>query len=459
MFSAIILGVTTIVVAAAIYYAWISFPIITGFGAKQKCSCMFVSGRDETSIDTSELGLFPFTLVHYKVDKNAKTVTGSILGLARKKAIYRDKLGCTLVSEIPEETIRSQQFNIPAPPAINQNELYWPKGNIKKDTILEGLNYTKLSNAIDKAFTEPHIGKLQRTRAVVVLYDGELVAEKYAPGFNENTKMYGWSMAKSITSALIGILDKEGKLDIHQPAPVSEWSDKSDPRHAITIEELLQQMSGLDFEENYAKSSDVTDMLHKKADMGGYTANLPLAHKPGTFFNYSSGNSNILSKIIRKTAGENNYAAFPYTALFYKIGMYNTLLEPDANGTYVGSSYVMATAKDFARFGLLYYDKGEWEGERILPENWVNETIKAPAANPLKNYGYQFWLNGISETDATQRVFNDVPADLFYCDGFGEQGIFIIPSKKLVVVRLGLTLDKSFDVNEFLKDIIDATEP
>lgn len=458
MISTILIGLAAVVATGGIYYAWVSFPIISGFGAKQKCSCMFVSGRDEASVDKDELGGFPFPIVSYKVDTEAKTVTGSILGFAVKKAIYRDKLGCTLINEIPEEETRAQQFNIPQPPSIDQSNLFFPEGNKMKDSVFSGVDYSRLSEAINTAFTEPNPDKQQRTRAVVVLYNGELIAEKYAPGFNEYTKMYGWSMAKSTTAAQIGILEKEGKLNINEPAPVAFWKDPADPRHTITIKDLLQQMSGLDFEENYTKSSDVTDMLHKKADMGGYTASLPLAHQPGTVFNYSSGNSNILSKIIRNTLGEKNYAAFPYTSLFYRIGMYNSLLEPDANGTYVGSSYIMATAKDYARFGLLYLNNGIWQGERILPENWVNETTKAPAANKLQNYGYQFWLNGFSETNPKERVFKDVPSDLFYCDGFGEQGIFIIPSKKLVVVRLGLTLDKSFDVNGFLKDIIESVE-
>ena len=192
--------------------------------------------------------------------------------------------------------------------------------------------------------------------------------------------------------------------------------------------------------------------------MAAFTASHPLANKPGTVFNYSSGNSNVLSRIIRQTVGEKDYAAYPFNALFYKIGMYNTLIEPDASGTYVNSSYVNATARDYARFGLLYYYDGVWNGERILPEGWVQQTVTPPATNKLKNYGYQFWLNGFDANDPTKHVFPGVPADMFYCDGFAYQGIYIIPSKKLVVVRLGLTLDKSFDTNAFLKSIIDAVE-
>jgi CubicO group peptidase (beta-lactamase class C family) len=320
------------------------------------------------------------------------------------------------------------------------------------------INKEKLNEAIEWAFIERFADKKARTRAVVVVYDGKLVAEKYAPGFDKNTMMYGWSMAKSFTAALIGVLVKQGKLDITKPAPVPEWNNKNDPRNAITIKHLLQQTSGLDYQEDYTKASSVTNMLFKKGDMAAYAATLDLAHKPGTVFNYSGGNTNILSRIMRQTVGEKDYAAFPFTGLFYKIGMYHTLLEPDASGTYVGSSYIMATARDYARFGLLYYNDGVWNGERILPEGWVKETATAPAANTTKNYGYQFWLNGMNKSDTSKHVFPDVPADMFYCDGYGFQDIYIIPSKKLVIVRLGLTLDRSFDENAFLKNIIDALQ-
>ncbi len=156
----------------------------------------------------------------------------------------------------------------------------------------------------------------------------------------------------------------------------------------LRIENLLQQTSGLDFVENYSKASDVTNMLYKTGNMAAFTAGHSLAHRPGTVFSYSSGNSNILSRIIRQTVGEKDYASYPATSLFYKIGMYNTLFEPDPSGTYVGSSYINATARDFARFGLLYYNDGVWNGEKILPENWVQQTVTSPAANKVK----ELWL-------------------------------------------------------------------
>jgi len=450
------LAILAAVLIWAIRYAWVSFPIISGFGAKQMCSCMFVSGRTKESIDTSELGDIPFTLGTYKPDMKDSSVTGSVWGMARKKAIYRKGIGCTLVNNITEKELRAQTFNIPAPPAGNTDTIPWPYGDRIADTIPAGINTEKLNAAVAWAFTEHFADKKARTRAVVIVYNGQLVAEKYAPGFDKNTMMYGWSMAKSFTAALTGVLVNKGKLDITKPAPVQEWNNTNDPRHSITIKDLLQQTSGLDYQEDYTKASSVTNMLFKKGDMAAYAAASDLAHQPGTVFNYSGGNSNILSRIVRQAVGEKDYAAFPFKELFYKIGMYHTLLEPDAAGTYVGSSYIMATARDFARFGLLYYNDGVWNNERILPGGWVKETATAPEANATKNYGYQFWLNGVNKISPSTHIFPDVPADMFYCDGYGFQDIYIIPSKKLVVVRLGLTLDKSFDENAFLKNIIGA---
>jgi len=445
-----------IALAWVIHYAWTSFPIVSGFDAKQVCSCVFVSGRTKESIDTGEMGQFPFSLGKYEIDMQDSSVTASVWGMAKRKAIYRKGVGCTLINDISEQELRSQVFSIPPPPVQNTDSMAWPLGDKLNDTIPAGIDMEMLKAAVDNAFTEPYTGKKQRTRAVIVLYNGQLVAEKYAPGFDRNTKMYGWSMAKSFTAALIGTLVKQGRLDVQQPAPVTEWKDADDPHHKIILKDLLQQTTGLDFLEDYSKASDVTNMLYKEKDMAAFTARHSLAHDPGTVFNYSSGNSNILARIIRQTVGEKDYAAYPFTALFYRTGMYNTSYEPDASGTYVGSSYINATARDYARFGLLYSNDGIWNGERILPEGWVKQTTLAPAFNLRKNYGYQFWLNGINLDDPSRRIYPDVPADMFLCDGYAGQAIYIIPSKKLVVVRLGLTLDHSFNENEFLKGIISA---
>ena len=228
-----------------------------------------------------------------------------------------------------------------------------------------------------------------------------------------------------------------------------------DPRHSISIENLLQQRSGLDFEEIYYRASDATKMLFQKSDMAAFAASHPLKFRPGSVFHYSSGNSNILSRIIRQTVGDSLYVCFPYEELFYKLGMYSAVLEPDPSGTFVGSSYMYANARDWARLGLLFLDDGVINKERILPEGWVAKSTR-PAAADKKGYGFQIWLN--TGGDTSLKRFPAAPADMYYADGFESQLIFIIPSKKLVVVRLGLTQHNNFDGNHFLQDILAATK-
>jgi CubicO group peptidase (beta-lactamase class C family) len=438
-----------------IYYCTISFPIISGYGAKIMCSSIFVSNRTEEDIKKNELGAFPLNLATFTIDRKDSSVTATVFGFASKKAIYRPGLGATLVSELSEKEIREQKFRILPPPLVKTDTLLWPLGD-KLPAAPSNIDQSQVQLAVKNAFEEKDPKNLVHTRAVVVVYDGQLIYEQYAPGYNQDSKLIGWSMAKSITSCLIGMLVKDGKIDINNPAPVEEWKNPGDPRNKITIKDILQQSSGLDFLEDYSGSSDATKMLFQKANAGAYTASRPLKHKPSSFFYYSSGNSNILSRIIRNTIGDTEYHNFPYQRLFYKLGMYHTTLEPDASGTFVGSSFIYATARDFARFGLLYLNDGVYNNERLLPEGWVKESaIVAPSAT-LGQYGYQFWLNAGPKNDSKQRKFPAAPTEMFYADGFEGQHIFIIPSKKLVVVRLGFAPADNFDADTLLAGILQA---
>jgi CubicO group peptidase (beta-lactamase class C family) len=436
-----------------IYYCWKSFPILTSYGSKVMCSAVFVAGRNEQQVRDQDLSAYMMKLADFKVNYTDSSVTGSILGFAKRKAIYRNGLGATLVSELSEQDIRMKHFNLAAKPAANTDTIAWPLGDKLIDTFPAAVDSAKLQSAIQNIFLEKDTILPIRTRAVIVLYNGQLIAERYADGFTAKTKLLGWSMTKSVTGALTGILVKEGKLAVDAAARVPEWHNANDPRHSITIANLLQQRSGLDFEEDYSKLSDATRMLFQKADMGGYTASRPLKTQPGSVFYYSSGNSNILSRIIRQTLGDSLYYAFPYRQLFYKLGMYSALIEPDASGTFVGSSYMYATARDWARFGLLYLNDGVFNKERILPEGWVAQS-KRPVSTNKRGYGYQIWLN--TGGDTSIKRYPSAPADMFYADGFESQLIFVIPSKNLVVVRLGLTQHNNFDGNKFLHDVLAA---
>jgi CubicO group peptidase (beta-lactamase class C family) len=440
-----------LVLAIGVWYAWRAFPIISGFGVKNMASAVFLQHRNPADVLKEELAFFPVSLGTYTINKNDSSVTGSVWGFAKRKAIYRTGLGCTLVNDFTETEIRQQQFDLPDRVQINTDTIPWPYGDKITDSIPAAINKPLLLKAINNAMHAMHHNQPAYTRAVLVVYDGKIVAEQYAPGYDKNTVMLGWSMSKSLTAAVVGVLVKEGKLHPAAPAPVPEW--KHTPKEKITLQQLLQQTSGLDYTEDYSSPSEATDMLFKRGDMAAFIAKLPLKFQPGTIFNYSSGNANILSRIIRQTVGDTHYASYPYDSLFHKINMYSLLLEPDASGTYVGSSYSYATARDFARFGLLYYNNGVWNGQQILPVNWVKESIQPAAADRFKHYGYQFWLNGLNEQDSTKRLYPDAPADMFFADGFGGQNIYIIPSKKLVIVRLGV---RGMDENKFFKEVMQA---
>ncbi len=443
-----------IILIYGISYAWRAFPILSGYGSKMLCSCVMLAGRQPDDVIKNELGRLPLSWGTFKVDFSDSSATGSVFGLAVKKAIFRKGLGCTLISEISEDEIRTQNFTLKTPSLINTDTIPWPRGDKLSDLLPAEINFEKLNSVVEDAFKEPSPEKLRKTRSIVVVYDGQIIAEKYADGFDKNTKQHGWSMTKSITNALVGILVKQGKLDINQPAPIDLW--KNDERKEITISNLLHASSGLEWEENYGGPSDATNMLFKKKNMGMFAADHSPRDKPETKFYYSSGTTNLLSWIIRQTIGEKDYHSFPAKELFYKLGMYSATIEPDANGTFVGSSYSFATARDWARFGLLYLNNGYYNDEQILPDGWVKYSVTPAPAAEMGEYGAQFWLNAGAPGNPAHRIYPDVPADLFWADGYEGQNVFIIPSKKLVVVKLSLSQGDYLDDNLFLSELIKA---
>lgn len=449
----LLLVVLILGLAYGIYYAWRAFPIISGYGAKNLCSCVMVAGRAPQDVIDNELGSTILSLGSFSVDYTDSSASGSVFGLARKKAIYRKGLGCTLLSELSEQEVRDQKMSMVGRPRV-PDTLAWPQGNRLPDSLPKGIDYAALNKTVASAFEEPGEEKNRRTRAIVVVYDGAIIAEQYAPGFTASSPQMGWSMSKSITNALIGVLVKRGKLSLDDPAPIAAW--KEDERKNITLNDLMHMSSGLTWEENYGGPSGATNMLFKKKDMGLYAAEAPYGSKPGSVFQYSSGTTNILSRIVRETVGDEMYYRFPYEELFYKIGIYNMVMEPDAGGTFVGSSYSYAPARDWARFGLLYLNNGVWSGEQVLPEGWVRYTSTPAPAAQRGEYGAQFWMNAGAPGNPASRFYPDVPTDLYWADGFEGQNVFIIPSKKLVVVKLSLSQGNYLDDNVFLAGIIAA---
>lgn len=448
------LAIVLLVVGYAVYYGWQAFPIISGYGAKNICSCVMLAGRNPEDVIKNELGGFPLRLGRFEVNYQDSSATGTVFGLAKRKAVFRKGLGCSLVVEMDEDEFRAQKTNVLSAPPVNQDTLEWPYGNMVSDSVTAGIDLTQINKTLDEAFSEPGPDKLRRTRAVIVVYDGNIIAERYATGFDEKSKLIGWSMTKSITNALVGILVKQEKLKIEEPAMVKAWGN--DDRKAITLNDLMHASSGLNWEENYGGPSGATNMLFKKKDMGLYAADVPVAHKPGDVFYYSSGTTNIISRIVRETVGDENYYRFPYEQLFYKIGMLNTTIEPDAGGTFVGSSYSFGPARDWARFGLLYLNDGVWDGERILPEGWVKYSTTPAKGADRGQYGAQWWLNAGAPGNPANRYYPDAPTDLYWADGFEGQNVFVLPSKNLVMVKLSLSQGDYLDDNKFLNEIINA---
>lgn len=438
-------------------------PIGIGYKAKILCSGVFVSHREPQSILSEDLSYPPeLGITHAKINFEDQSVTASVYGLMKRQAVYREGLGCTLLSGFSEDEILSQPAGLPQYFPENPESVPWPTGDkIIPSEIPRNVDRELVRQALEKAFSEPDNERLRRTRAVVIVYDGHLVAERYSPGISKDTPLIGWSMTKSVINALVGILVGQGKLAIEEPAPVPEWKEPDDPRSAITLDHLLRMSSGLKFIEEYEDNpaSDVNIMLFLKPDAAAYAASMPVEVNPDEKWSYSSGTTNIISRIIRHTVGNQaDYAAFPRKALFNRIGMRSAIMEMDASGTYVGSSFMYATARDWARFGLLYLQDGIWEEERILPEGWVKYSTTPTPRAPKGRYGAHFWLNRGDSENPEDRPFPQLPADLFLAWGFQEQQTVILPSHKLVVVRLGMTHQGLWGLESFITDVLKAIE-
>jgi CubicO group peptidase (beta-lactamase class C family) len=465
----IVLSLVVLLLAAGAYFGYQyreyiqQLPIGVGVKAKFLCSGIFVSGRDEASVLAEDVGFHPLLkIIKHKVDFQEKSVTAWLtpLRLFKKKAVYLDKLGSVLLADASEETVRAWAPNIPEPEPKNPASVPWPMGDLMPtEPWPAAVDQNALSTALDKIFSEPDPARLRRTRATAVVYEGRLIAERYASGYSKDTPLISWSMAKSHTNALIGILVGQGRFGIAQPAPVPEWQGAGDPRRAITIDQLLRMSPGLQWYEAYAEHpvSDVNTMLFLKPDMAAFAASMPLKNPPDTVFEYSTGTANILNRIIRQTLGSQaEYWAFPRKELFNRIGMRSAVLEPDASGTYSGGSYIYANARDFARFGLLYLNDGVWNGERVLPEGWVSYTTTPSSTAKEGEYGAHFWLNRGAPGDPTKRMFPKLPEDAFFCEGYQGQMIAIIPSARLVIVRLGMTWKGDWGAEEFLGGVLAA---
>ncbi len=403
------------------------------YKAKVLASSLFVSGLDLDPENAPEVSAEAYTLMRLfgaSVDRTKKIVTVSFHGLQPRTAVYRPGLGATLTG-----------FPLP------DGRLARPKPSAD----LPFAPLYALEAVLERAFAE-RAPRRKRTRAVVILHDGVVVGERYAPGFDAHIPLNGWSMTKSVMGALIGTLVKEGKLAMTDRALLPQW--EGDARAGITLEDLLRMRSGLRFSEVYSDTqSDVTRMLYDGYDAAGFAASRPLESPPGTVWKYASGTSNILSLIARRAVGESDYLSWPRRALFDPLGMTSAVFEPDAAGTFVGSSYLFATARDWARFGLLHAEGGRG----LLPEGWVRLATTPTPQAPNGKYGAHWWLKLSKELGGESSHAAKIPADAFHALGHEGQCVTVIPSRRLVVVRLGLSIDiKAWNHAAFLAELLEA---
>lgn len=444
-------GLAALVVIAAFGYLVIFIaPIGDAYTAKMLCSGVFVAQRPAEQVRREDIlaDNNPFLpLVDAQVDVAHRRVNASFLGLARRVAVFREGLGCTVAIHVDATTLGREQlaWSRTAAPAL-------------PSATLPGAISQRLQSVLDAAFSELDAKKLRRTRAIVILVDGHVVAEKYAPGFNAQTPQIGWSMSKTLIAALIGVRVAQGKLTLEQKNLLPEW--RSDGRSDITLNQLLRMSSGLEFDEGYGNPrSDVVRMLYESGDMAHYAAAKPLLNVPGTVFKYSSGTTQILSRVLRDTfqSDERAYRDFPRQTLFAPLGMENATLELDESGTFAGAAFTYASAHDWARVGQFLLNDGVWQSQRLLPEGWVRYmTTPAPAA-AKKNYGAQIWLAVPEPYNSVASKPPALPSGTFHLIGHDAQFVSVVPQMKLVVVRLGVSRKRpSWDHETFLAAVIDA---
>ena len=408
---------------------WYARPLLltgTGYAAHNACAVRLLADRDDPDAD-----LPPNPLVPYLRDSDGEAqVTGSLLGvLAKQDAHYTEGYGCTLGDEAPD---------LPAAGAIRPGSL-----------LQDGAADPDLDAALDRAFGED-LSAARRddlgTRAVVVVHRGRVVAERYADGFDADTRQLGWSMTKSVTNLLVGRLVAEGLVGVDDDGLRDEWDDD---RADITVDQLMRMTSGLEWDETYDLGTPITRMLYLEPDMGAYVASQPLAHEPGAYLQYSSGSTTLLCDVLLDRTGSG--AELPREQLFEPLGLTSAVLEPDAAGTPVCSSYLWATPRDWAAIGQFALDEGVVDGTALLPEGWMDEATTPTEAEESEEdqpYGAGWWLNELPDGTA----YDDrLPLDTYEALGHDGQSLAVVPSEDLVVLRMGFT---PTDVDDRFEDLV-----
>jgi CubicO group peptidase (beta-lactamase class C family) len=455
-FSALLL-----LLIAVMLLLWLKPPALlrvgANYSAKIVCSNVFLAARNPDEvlrIDVQAPGIALLRFMRVSVDRERGVVRAGFLGfIGDGLAQWRPGKGCTVVPDglldlkplpPPVSAVAAAPALAPSAAAAGlSSAASWPDGTaVHSDMALERV----LQN---DALAGPG------ARAIVVVDHGRIVAERYAPSFNASTPLLGWSMTKTVMAGVIGLLVKDGKLRLDQ----SGFWPGTDGRERIRLADLLAMSSGLQWNEAYGAVSDVTSMLYLQPDMAAFARAQPLAHPVGEAWSYSSGTAVILSRIAQDSAGE-DLAGFIYARLFRPLGITSATIEQDEHGTLVGSSYMYATARDWARYGQFLLQDGVWQGHALLPSGYV-AMMATPVIASAGQYGQgQTWLWGSDA--ATPGVNPDaafgIPADTIWMSGHDGQNVAIIKSRQLVIVRLGLTpYSAGYSPQPLVKAILEAT--
>ena len=418
-------------------FGQIYVPSGTGITAKQICSLTFVSNLDPErarALYTDPILGNASQLLRVRIDDEAGTVTASALGVAfRQTAIHREGLGCTLVHD-------PGAFDLAlALPRSGQPDL------MTLDTDWRDAHFddAALNAALDLAFTDDG----RNTLAALVMLDGRLIAERYAEGITPETPLPGWSMTKSFAATLAGVLVQRGLLDVHAEGLVPDLA--ANGREAITVDHLLRMTGGLDGFETGDGFDPASQMLFTQTDMAYYAANRNAIHAPGEHWDYQSGDTILVGSALGAYLGDTvpERQATLRQWLLDPLGMNHSVVEADEAGTLKLSSYMYASARDWARMAQLYLDDGRAGGEQIIPPNWASY-VTSPTPHSRGRYGAGFWLNN-----------RGLPADAFMMDGFQSQRVVIIPSESLAIVRLGATNGVYEDTTGFVNAVITARKP
>lgn len=414
-------------------------PLLSAYAAKTVCSNVFIAKRDadaviRTDVQFAERGIGK--LMRIDVDTANRRVEAALLGLfARRYAGYAEGRGCTIVSK---DEIPARAAAPPLPRATP--DALWPAGERAQSS-----DDKRLRAALnDPALQGPGM------RAIVVVHDGRIVGETYGEGFDASTPLLGWSMTKTVNAALVGMAIKDGKLSLDQDNLFPQWA--GDTRARISVADLMAMTSGLEWRESHGNPPDPGRLENLEKDAAAFARDRTLVAPPGTKFNYSGGSSVLLARLWQNAIGA-QARAYPQERLFKPLGMTSAVLESDPSGTFLGEAFLYATAHDWARFGEFLRRGGEWNGEQLLPKGFV-DYMRSPVPASDEGHGPvygrgQLWL--------AQGQGFDLPADTFMLQGHLRQVIAIIPSRKLVILRMGMTReDIGYSVAKLLRTIVAA---